>query len=181
MVITHPATSGELVLFDGLAPFVAGLPHLDTNWSKVPFARLERDDRLAPGRADAIAAEWDAYLATMAGLGYTAVAVDDLAHLVSHAWYPAPLRRLLADYRALYVRLFTAARAHGLGVYAVTDYCFSNPAIDARMAETGASELDFFLDAVDVAFRDFPVLDGLVVRLGESDGVDVADRFTSRL
>ncbi|MFM9105383.1 MAG: hypothetical protein ACKOWF_01635, partial [Chloroflexota bacterium] len=179
--LRHPADAGDLLLFDGIAPFFAGLPAGETNWSKVPFARLERDGVLAPERAAAIRSAWDHYLGHMAGLGYSAVAVDDLAHLVSHPWYPASLRRLLASYRDLYRDLFATAARHGIAVFAISDYCFFNDAIERHLARTGASDLDFFDSTFAAALRDFPSLAGLVLRLGESDGVDVRDHFTSRL
>jgi hypothetical protein len=174
---------GGLRLIDGIAPFFAGLPVADTNWSKAPFARLEREGGLDPARADAVAAAFDRYCAAVAALGYDAVAIDDLAHLVAHPWYPGPLRRLLRGYADLYARLFAAARRHGMAVYALTDYCFFHPAIDARLAETGEAPLDVFAETVDAAFARWPELAGVVVRIGEADGVDVAgeETFASRL
>lgn len=172
--------ASEIRLFDGAAPFFTGVMGGETNWSKTPFARIEHQGRISVDRIDAIAHAWERYCGEMAKIGYNAVAVDDLAHLVSHPWYPGPLRQLLADWRALYVRLFAVARRLGLRVFAVTDYCFFNDPIDAHLAATATSALEFFAATVDIALRQYQ-LDGLVLRLGESDGVDVAGVFTSRL
>jgi hypothetical protein len=189
----HPAAvPADLRLFDGLAPFFAGRPadgeadpDAATNWSKAPFAELERDGTLDPARVEAIVAAWEGYVGAMAGLGFTAVAVDDLAHLAAHPWYPAPLRRLLADYAALYGRLFAVAKGHGLRVFATSDYCFFNPAIEAHLDATGTTPETFFAASVERAFARWPQLDGLLLRLGESDGVDVGGAggcaFASRL
>jgi hypothetical protein len=68
----------------------------------------------------------------------------------------------------------------GLRIFAVTDYCFCNDAIAAHLAATATSPLEFFAETVDIALRQHR-LDGLVLRLGESDGVDVTGVFTSRL
>lgn len=170
----------ELRLFDGMAPFFTGVTGGETNWSKAPFERIERQGRIPPDRGDAIAAAWERYCGEMARIGYNAVAVDDLAHLVSHPWYPAPLRRLLADWQALYTRLFAIARSLGLRIFVASDYCFFNAAIEAHLSATGTEPIGLFAETVAMAFQEHD-LDGLVLRLGESDGVDVAGAFTSRL
>lgn len=188
-----PAVSGEselpLRLFDGLAPFfldpVPGVPGTSAaavvNWSKIPFPRLERHGRLDPARAEAAAAGFARHVAAMAALGYNAVVLDDLAHLVLHPFYPAPLHAKLASYRPLYDGLFATAQRHGLRLFVTTDYTVQHPAIDHHLAETGKSPADLFAETVAAAWEAFPALDGVVLRIGESDGVDVADDLTSRL
>lgn len=186
--LAHLAPPPDIRLFDGLAPFFADRgggdetePDSATNWSKAPFAAMEHTGRLDADRVEAIVAAWAGYVGAMAGLGYTAVAIDDLAHLAAHPWYPPALRRLLADYAALYRRLFAIAKHHGLQVFVTSDYCFFNQAIETHLATTGATPETFFAASVDLAFRRWPALDGLLLRLGESDGVDVAGAFASRL
>jgi hypothetical protein len=171
----------SLCLFDGLAPFFLDQEPGEINWSKIPFARLERDGELDPARAEAILGEFDQHVATMAGLGYNAVAIDDLAHLVDHDFYPAPLRRKLAGYRVFYHRLFAVARSHGLKLFTITDYMLFNPAIEQHLRESGQTPADLFVATVDAALAAFPELAGIALRIGESDGVDVGGDFTSRL
>jgi hypothetical protein len=170
----------EIRLFDGVAPFFIGVTGGETNWSKSPFARIEHLDRIPADRIDAIVQAWERYCGEMAAIGYNAVTVDDVAHLVSHPWYPPRLRRLLADWQSLYTRLFAIARRQGLCVFATSDYCFFNDAIDAHLDATATSPLEFFAETVALALRQYG-LDGVVLRLGESDGVDVSGAFTSRL
>src|SRR5262245_23510068 len=105
--LARPGASTTLRLFDCLAPFFLDAPSRgEINWSKIPFADLEWDGLLDPAKVDAILPGFDRYIATMAELGYNAVAIDDLAHLVVHDFYPDSLRRKLASYRCLYERLF---------------------------------------------------------------------------
>ncbi len=180
-----------LRLFDGLAPFFLPSAGADgpapppapptTNWSKIPFPRLERDGRLDPARAEATLAGFERHVAAMAGLGYNAVALDDLSHLVPHPCYPEPLRAKLASYRPWYDRLFAAAKAHGLRLFVTTDYLFTHPALERHLGETGQTPADLFAATIAAAWDAFPALDGLIVRIGESDGVDVADELKSRL
>ena len=187
--VTGGVDGGEpapLLLFDCLAPFFADhLNGIDAgttiNWSKIPFTRLERDGGLDGPALDALLQGCDRYLATMAGLGYTAVAVDDLAHLVAHDFYPAPLVAKLGRYRRLYEGLFAAAKAHGLGVFVTTDYLFFNPAIEAHLRSGAVTAADLFDGTVRAAFAAHPAIDGVILRIGESDGVDVVGDFKSRL
>lgn len=177
----RPAPPAGLRLFDGLAPFFVGHGDGAVNWSKIPFARLERDGALDEATVETVLREFDGHVAKMTEIGYDAVALDDLAHLVSHFFYPEPLQRKLAAYARLYARLFAIARARGLKIFAITDYLFYNGAIDRHLRARGVSPVDFFAETVDAAFAAFPTLDGVVLRIGESDGVDVEADFTSRL
>jgi hypothetical protein len=178
----HPRGSdaSELRIVDGIVPFFTGVTGGETNWSKAPSNRIERQGRISPDRRDAIAAAWERYCREMAAIGYNAIAVDDMAHLVSHHWYLEPLRLLLADWQHLYTSLFATARRFGLRVFAVSDYCFLNDATDPHLRESGTSPLEFLAESVDRALREY-WLDGVVLRLGESDGVDVEGAFASRL
>lgn len=174
----------ELRLTDCLAPFFAGLSPTaveTVNWSKAPFTAIE-DGRL--GDADwerRFIAEADRYLTAVASQGYTAVAIDDLAHLVSWPWYSEDLRKTVGAWRRLLRQLFTRARECDLEIFVTSDFFFSNPAIDAYLRATGITAEDFFVATVERALGDFPEIDGLVLRTGESDGVDVVGGFVSRL
>src|SRR4029453_10738182 len=154
----------SLRLFDCLTPFfVDGPPGGATNWSKIPFAHLERDGILDPNRSETIIPEFDRYIATMARLGHNAVAIDDLAHLVDHDFYPAALRRRLASYRELYERLFATIASHGLRLFVITDYQFFNQSIERHLRERGCSEAEFFVETVRAVFDTYPTVDGLVL------------------
>ncbi len=174
----------EIRLTDCLAPFFAGLTPTvveTVNWSKAPFTAIE-NGRL--GDADwesQFIAEAERYLTAVAKQGYTAVAIDDLAHLVSWPWYSEDLRQTVDAWRRLYRQLFARARERNLGIFVTSDFFFSNPDIDAYLRETDLTAEDFFVATVERALGDFPELEGLVLRIGESDGVDVVGGFVSRL
>lgn len=171
----------HLCLFDGLAPFFLHHREGTVNWSKIPFADLESDGVLDPAWIADILAEFDRHVAGMAKLGYNAVAIDDLAHLITLPFYPDTLKRKLASYRPLYAHIFETAKTHGLRIFAITDYLFVNEVIERHIRGDGTGARDFLRTTVSAAFRAWPKLDGLVLRIGESDGVDVHGDFTSRL
>lgn len=173
--------ANDLCLFDGLAPFFLHHREGRVNWSKIPFADLERDGVLDQSKIADILAEFDRHVAGMAELGYNAVAIDDLAHLIPLPFYPDALKRKLASYRPLYAHIFETAKSHGLRVFAITDSLFVNDVIERQVRGDGSGARDFLRTTVSAAFRTWPQLDGLVLRIGESDGVDVHGDFTSRL
>jgi len=176
-----PVAPDQLCLFDGLSPFFLDRQDGATNWSKIPFARLERDGLLDPAKADAVVQAFDRYIATMASLGYSAVAIDDLSHLVVHDFYPEPLRRKLRSYHDFYDRLFATIKAHDLKLLITTDYMFFHPSIEQHLRDGRQTAADLFRDTLRSAFAVFPQVDGIVLRIGESDGVDVEADFKSRL
>jgi hypothetical protein len=178
------AVSLPIRLVDCLAPFWAPIPLAPgevVNWSKAPLAAIEAAGLGDAGWEERFLAQAALYFDAMAGLGYTAVVVDDLAHLVAHRWYPTELRGTQARWESLYRRLFALARARGLRIYVSSDYCFFNAAIDAYLRQTGATAEAFFAATVEAALCAWPEIDGVVLRIGESDGVDVAGSFVSRL
>lgn len=184
-----PAQPGgclPLRLTDCLPPFWASIsvpaPEQEAvNWSKTPFAAIEAQGLGAPAWEAAFLLQADRYLASMSRLGYTAIAVDDLAHLVAHPWYPAELKRTLRLWAHLYRKLFFLAQGHGLDVYITSDYCFFNPAIDDYLRKSGEMPETIFAATLDAALDAWPEIAGVILRIGESDGVDVADAFVSRL
>ncbi len=182
---THRAglkTAPQFCLIDALAPFFAACPDGgELNWSKVPFRMLETQGRLRPAAVETVVEAFEHYAAQVAALGYTAITLDDLPHLVSHSFYPKKLKDTITDYRSLYSHLFSVAASHGLDVFITTDVMFFNDAIDAHTHGRDGAVLRLLARTVRELFRSFPMVRGVVVRIGESDGVDVQDAFQSRL
>ena len=123
----------DLFLVDGIGSFFRGYGRKTVNWSKVPFPHLERGGRLDPDRAAQVLAEFDRFAATAASVGFNAVTLDDAAHLIDSPWYPADLRRLIADYRDLLRDLIACAEAHGLRVFRTSDSMFYNEVLRRRL------------------------------------------------
>ncbi len=173
-------TRQPLYMIDGIAPFFIGHPRGRTNWSKVPFAHLERDGRLDAARFREIRAAFGRFVRTTADMGFNAVSLDDLAHLTVHPCYAPSLRRRIEDYRAEFGALFSLAQEAGLAVYLTTDIAFFNTELESVLARDDERIAYFLASATERLFQDFPQVKGLIVRLGESDGVDVKGEFLSR-
>lgn len=170
----------DLFLIDAIGPFFRGSPPRRINWSKIPFADFQPDGRLDETRFAGIPADFERFCAAAARAGYNAITLDDVAHLAGSDLYPAALRELIAGWRRLFRELFAIAVRHGLRVYLTADVmCFphaAEPALRRRLARPS-----FFAEAVRGLFADFPEIAGVILRLGEADGLDVRDVFRSRL
>lgn len=171
-----------LSIIDTLGPFFVENPdRRDINWSKVIFADLENGDRLDMATRRKIIENFDIYVQRVAQLGYNSVSVDDLAHLVSFTFYDQNLQVLLRDYHGLYKKLFAIAKRHNMKIFVNTDYLFFNQSISDHLAETSTSPDDFYTTVLTTALRDFPEIDGVILRVGETDGTDVSGHFLSQL
>lgn len=171
----------DLFLVDGLAPFFQGCGQEVINWSKAPFSHLERDGRLDPARCARIKSGFETYCRQAARAGYNAITLDDLAHLCPFPFYSAGLLRRIGEYRALFRELFAVAEAAGMTVFITTDLLFFNEAIEREIGKRDESLRAFAAEACRRLFSEFPRVGGVVVRIGESDGLDVAGDFRSRI
>jgi hypothetical protein len=176
------ATAMTLFLIDATGPFFQTGAGERINWSKAPFSRIERDGALPEDTADAIVRDFRRFVVAAAGMGFTAVTVDDLAHLDPWDGYPAPLRTKLKAYRSLYRRLFAIAEDAGLGVFVTTDVMYLTPELAEACDESRTGYADHLRSVCDALFLEFgPTVQGVIFRIGESDARDVTGDFHSHL
>jgi hypothetical protein len=177
------AGGDQLYLIDSLAPFfVPRRGGEETNWSKVPFGLLEDGaGGLDEERCGEVERSFGEYVQRVAALGYNAITVDDLAHLTSHEWYPPLLCAKLRQYADFYGRLLGLAAAAGLRVFMNTDVMFLSEAIAAHTRMSDKALLRLLARSLRQVFENHPEVHGVVLRVGESDGVDVHGDFDSAL
>jgi len=171
----------DLFLIDAIGPFFRGLDQRRINWSKIPFPHLattgpERDAQWARIRED-----MQTLAGRVAALGYNAVTLDDVAHLADHPWHDAEVRQAIAVFREEFRRLFALIRKQGLRLFITSDFLTTSDAVDARLRGRAAEARAWYRDLVDAFLADFPEVDGVILRIGESDGHDVVDPLRSRL
>lgn len=172
----------HLFLIDAIGPFFRDYQRQRINWSKIPFDNLETDGRFDIGRFNRIADDFAEFCKKAAAAGFTAISLDDLAHMVNDQAYPSDLRRKLDSYHDAYTRLFATAAACGLTVYATTDVMYEPSDANLRgkpMQFTDA--INRLHDACDALFRERPAVAGVILRIGECDAADVRSDFKSRL
>ncbi|QBG47217.1 hypothetical protein EGM51_07335 [Verrucomicrobia bacterium S94] len=171
----------DLFLIDGISPFFRGCDQEVINWSKAPFVHLEKDGGLNPYRTKQIQKDFKTFCTKAADAGYNAITLDDLAHLCIFDFYGPELVNKLFEYRLLFSALFEIAESHGLTPYITTDLLFYNRAIEKHIGSKDEDIRRFAADACRQLFTDFPNVGGLIVRIGEADGLDVEGDFHSRL
>jgi hypothetical protein len=171
----------KLALIDAIGPFFRGIDQRRINWSKIPFTTLATAGPERTSQWAGIRADFAILAGRVAGLGYNAVTVDDLAHLADHAWLEPGLRDRNAVLREEFRQLFAIARGHGLRVFVTTDYLTTSPAVDARLRGDAHASRAWFREIIGTFLTDFPEVAGVILRIGESDGHDVSDPLRSQL
>jgi hypothetical protein len=171
----------NLFLIDGIAPFFRGCDQEVINWSKAPFSHLEKNGGLDPQRCVQIRSDFGIFCRKAVEAGYSAVTLDDLAHLCIFDFYDDRLKKKLSGYRCFFSELFRVATDAGLTPYITTDLLFFNEAIENNIANNDVALRQFAADACRQLFEKFPMVGGIIVRIGEADGLDVEGDFHSRL
>lgn len=177
-----PALDSPLYLIDGIGPFFRGYGKFRINWSKLPWSRFQKmeDDELAEAFAG-IREDLAEFCGSVAAIGYTGVTLDDVPHLSLHPDLEAPVAERVETYRSEFRELFRIVRGKGLHVYLTMDILTLTPALEARLGNRERRQREFLVELLDGFFTDFPEVAGVVLRIGESDGLDVKEDFRSRL
>jgi len=170
-----------IFLIDAIGPFFRGYERRRINWSKIPFIHLATAGEERASQWARIREDMRRFTREAAAAGFTAVTLDDLAHLAPHPLHEPEIANRIAVFREEFAVLFEIVRAAGLEIYITSDVLPVTPAIDAALGNHRERLGEFYRSLVDGFLRDFPQVSGLVLRIGESDGVDVKDPIRTRL
>ena len=171
----------EFALIDAIGPFFRGLTKRKINWSKIPFARLATAGPERETQWQAIRADLEIFAGKVAGLGYNAVSLDDVAHLSDHPWFEPEVRARNAVLREEFRALFAILRANRLRIYLTADFVTTSPAVIDRLKDSADATTAWFGEVAAACLDDFPEVEGIILRIGEADGQDVEDPLRSRL
>lgn len=171
----------ELFLIDAIGPFFRGYEKRRVNWSKIPFTHLATEGEARERQWAQIREDLGHFAAEVSELGYNAVTLDDVAHLVAHHTYEAEVRERIEVFREEFAKLFELLGGHGLRVYLTSDILPCTAALEASVGHDKRRLEEVFCGMIEQVLDDFPALSGVIFRLGESDGVDVRDPIRTRL
>jgi len=170
----------ELFLIDAIGPFFRNYPIARINWSKIPFDHLDlSENRESQWRQ--IREDMREFAQKVSAIGYNAVTLDDLAHLAQHPFYEKEIQQNISVYREEYQKLFDILKEYGLKIYITQDVISYTPALRERLGNDPQKATEFLKELIDMFFRDFTEVSGLILRIGESDGLDVDGDFQSDL
>jgi hypothetical protein len=171
----------ELALIDAIGPFFRNHPKRRINWSKIPFSFLPTEGPEAEACWEGIRQDLETFASRAAALGYNAATLDDVLHLSDHPWLEPEIRQRNAVFRAEFRKLFAILRSHGLGIYLTSDFLSVSPAVEARLRDRVDAAITWFTEVLEACLAEFPEIDGIILRIGESDGQDVKHDLRSRL
>lgn len=170
-----------IFLIDAIGPFFRGSKGKRINWSKIPYTRLITEGEGRAAAWEAIREDLRRFTGEASAAGFNAATLDDLAHLAAHRFHEAETAARIAVFREEFRTLFGIVRAAGMALYLTSDVLPVTAAVEAATGGDRGKLEDYYLELVDGLLRDFPEIDGLVLRIGESDGVDVKDPVRTRL
>jgi len=172
----------ELFLIDAIGPFFRGYEKQRINWSKIPFTHLATEGWQRREQWDRIAHDLRRFAGEIKQLGYNAVTLDDLAHLAPHPLHEPEVRDLIAVFREEFRVLFDLLKNEfGLGIFLTTDVIPTTASVTAALGTSAEAWEKYYRELVADVLENFPQLDGLVMRIGESDGNDVKGPIRTRL
>lgn len=167
----------DLFLIDAIGPFFRGLKKKRINWSKIPFADLDEN----PERWRLISKEMRVFCREVSALGFTAVTLDDVCHLVPHRLHIAEISQKIAFWREQFAGLFSIILEEGLQVFLTVDVVPLTQEISDDLAGDELATQNYFCEMIRTVLADFPQIAGIILRIGESDGKDVRDPIRSQL
>jgi len=172
----------DWLILDATGPFFRGYEKKRVNWSKVPFPHIVKSGWLEPGRAQSqLFKDFRRFIKQAQDAGYNTITLDDLVHLLpAHAYQPA-IQENISKYRLLYNSLFDIAREHGMRILITSDVFSLHPDLAARIGTRPQACFDWLAAALDQLLLDFPVISGIIFRIGESDAIGTKGTFRSKL
>ncbi|MES2660503.1 MAG: hypothetical protein V4689_17895 [Verrucomicrobiota bacterium] len=169
----------EIFLIDAIGPFFRGYEKERVNWSKIPFSYLYGADE---SRWTQIETDLRKFAREVSAQGYNAVTLDDLAHLAHHPLHEPEVAAEIALFREKFRRLFDILHQEfGLKIYLTTDVLPMTSAVADAIGDDTRKLEDYYQSLVRGVLDDFPQLEGLILRIGESDGHDVEDPIRTQL
>lgn len=172
----------NIYLIDAIGPFFRGYKKKTINWSKIPWRRIQK----LTGKKRRIyfaqvAADLEVFCARVAGIGYTAISLDDLPHLADHEFYSPKIRDQILKNQTEFRRLFKIVGDAGLHIFLTMDVMTFTRCTKERLGTSESKIHEYLGTLLNTFFKAFPEVSGLIIRIGESDGKDVNEDFRSRL
>ncbi|CAA6677041.1 MULTISPECIES: hypothetical protein [unclassified Lentimonas] len=173
--------SANLFLIDAIGPFFRGIQSSRINWSKIHFNTLSVEGEARTQQWQQIRADLAHFAHEVTTLGYNAVTLDDLAHLTTHPAHEPEIAARNAVFRQEFTVLFDQLQQSKLRIFLTSDVLPLTPAVEEAIGHKRKDLANYYCALVEQALDDFPQLEGIIIRIGESDGIDVKDQPRTHL
>lgn len=170
----------EYRLVDGIGPFFVPVTRRRLNWSKIPFHDLPVGEG-SEGVWAQIEQDLESFAETVLAEGFNVITLDDIAHLTGHPWYEEGLAARITFFSGKFGQLIRMLRRKGLQVFMTSDVVTLSRGISEMLGSSRSARRAFCLDIIRTFFAEFPEVSGVILRIGESDGLDVHDALRSEL
>ncbi|MBN2547317.1 MAG: glycosyl hydrolase family 67 [Spirochaetes bacterium] len=171
----------DFLIIDSLTPFIKESKEKFINWSKIPYYLLEKKGEVNDKIFKRIFKNYKVFIKKVKKMGYNSVSLDDLAHLTIFKFYPEKLKNKIKDYRKKINLFIKYAVQKEMKVFINSDIMFYNRYIK-RFIMLKKNSINILFDyAVKKVLKKFNKISGIIVRIGESDGIDVNCDFKSRM
>ncbi len=172
----------ELFLIDAIGPFFRSCTKNRINWSKIPFSQLATSGSESTHQWQRIHQDMRDFAREISNLGYNAVTLDDLAHLAPHPLHEPEIAQNIAFFREQFTSLFNLlVDEFGLMVFLTSDVIPLTPEIERSFSNKTEELENYYKSLITNVLDDFPQISGIILRIGESDGLDVKDPIRTRL
>ncbi len=167
----------DLRLIDGIGPFFRPVTRRRLNWSKIPFHDLKEDENTW----QQIRRDLDELAKNAIAAGFNAITLDDISHLTPHPYYEEAIQKRISFFNERFRILITDLQNRGLRIFITSDVLTLSPAVVERLGQDRRAQRNFYLEIIQRFFAHFPQVEGIILRIGESDGLDVHDQLRSQL
>lgn len=167
-------------IVDAIGPFFRSCSQGRINWSKIPFGDVEREILFDDTAQEKLCQEFRNLCSHLAERDFNVITLDNMAHLLEGSFYTHDLNEKIQHYQKLFRKLFSIATEHSLKVWITTDFIYCNDDLEDHIGSSSEAWMNFFGSRVIKLFDMFSEVDGLILRVGESDGMDVQGDFQSR-
>jgi hypothetical protein len=172
----------NLFLLDGISPFFKGYREgRRVNWSKIPFEHLEKEGLADCARLDLITADFEKVCRRASEMGYNAITLDDIAHMLPRPEYEPDVNAKIEVLAGYYRKWIEIALRHELKMFVTTDFMFATARSERLVGDSFSENVEWFRKHIQDFLAAYPEVAGIILRIGEVDGHDVEGDFRSRL
>ena len=169
-------------LLDGMGPFFQSGETRRINWSKIPFTHLNLSGSDRRASWNLVAEDLRRFAAAATEAGFNALSLDDLAHLALHPAQEPEIAGAIKNFREEFTTLFDLLKHEfGLGIFLTSDVLPTTAGVLSAVGPSPSALEAYYRELICNVLEDFPQLSGLILRIGESDGLDVTDPIRTHL